>query len=202
MIATPDGHLSRYFYGVDYAPRDLRLGLVEASARQNRQPGGPDSAVLLSLRSGHRQVRRRRHEYRARRRRRCSSCSAAFSCSSLIRRERRARPSRKPWYDRTINRYGQLPLSISGSRPLPRSEVDHSVVLPAGGGGLLHVADFRARSSTSPSATGAAPSANCRTPVHGGMALEIVWSVIPFGLTMVMFSWGASIFFTRKPSAG
>ena len=27
--------------------------------------------------------------------------------------------------------------------------------------------------------------------VHGGMALESVWSVIPFGLTMVMFGWGA-----------
>ena len=31
--------------------------------------------------------------------------------------------------------------------------------------------------------------------LHGGMALEIVWSVIPFGLTMVMFTWGASVFF-------
>ena len=34
--------------------------------------------------------------------------------------------------------------------------------------------------------------------VHGGMALEIVWSVIPFGLTMVMFGWGASIFFRES----
>ncbi len=34
--------------------------------------------------------------------------------------------------------------------------------------------------------------------VHGGMALEIVWSVIPFGLTMVMFTWGASIFFRES----
>jgi len=30
MILTPDGRLSRYFYGIEYAPRDLRLGLVEA----------------------------------------------------------------------------------------------------------------------------------------------------------------------------
>ena len=36
---------------------------------------------------------------------------------------------------------------------------------------------------------------------HGGLALEIVWSVIPFGITMVMFTWGASIFFheSRPP---
>ena len=31
MVATPDGRLSRYFYGVEYSPQDVRLGLVEAS---------------------------------------------------------------------------------------------------------------------------------------------------------------------------
>lgn len=30
-LATPDGRLSRYFYGVEYAANDVRLGLVEAS---------------------------------------------------------------------------------------------------------------------------------------------------------------------------
>jgi cytochrome c oxidase subunit 2 len=30
------------------------------------------------------------------------------------------------------------------------------------------------------------------------LTLEIVWSVIPFGLTMIMFSWGASIFFRES----
>jgi cytochrome c oxidase subunit 2 len=33
---------------------------------------------------------------------------------------------------------------------------------------------------------------------HTGLTLEIVWSVIPFGLTMIMFSWGASIFFRES----
>jgi protein SCO1 len=31
MAVTPAGNLSRYFYGVDYEPKDLKLGLVEAS---------------------------------------------------------------------------------------------------------------------------------------------------------------------------
>lgn len=31
-----------------------------------------------------------------------------------------------------------------------------------------------------------------------GMILEIVWSVIPLGLSMIMFGWGASIFFTES----
>ncbi len=33
---------------------------------------------------------------------------------------------------------------------------------------------------------------------HTGLALEVVWSVIPFGLTMIMFGWGASIFFKES----
>jgi len=44
MILTPEGHLSRYFYGVEYAPRDVRLGLVEAS--QNKI-GSPVDQILL-----------------------------------------------------------------------------------------------------------------------------------------------------------
>jgi protein SCO1/2 len=30
MIATPDGKIAQYYYGVEYPPKDLRLGLVEA----------------------------------------------------------------------------------------------------------------------------------------------------------------------------
>ena len=32
LLLTPDGRISRYFFGVDFPPRDVRLGLVEASA--------------------------------------------------------------------------------------------------------------------------------------------------------------------------
>ena len=31
VVLTPEGYISRYFYGIEYPPRDLRLGLVEAS---------------------------------------------------------------------------------------------------------------------------------------------------------------------------
>lgn len=44
MIATPEGKLSRYFYGIVFSPTDLRLGLVEASSRHI---GNPVDAVLL-----------------------------------------------------------------------------------------------------------------------------------------------------------
>jgi protein SCO1 len=44
MVLTPDGRISRYFYGITYVPRDLRLGLVEAS---KRRIGSPVDTVLL-----------------------------------------------------------------------------------------------------------------------------------------------------------
>src|SRR5437660_9753311 len=31
LVLTPQGRISRYFYGVYYPPKDLRMGLVEAS---------------------------------------------------------------------------------------------------------------------------------------------------------------------------
>jgi protein SCO1 len=45
FVATPDGRLSRYFYGVEYPPRDLRLGLVEAS--QNKIGNAVDQLLLF-----------------------------------------------------------------------------------------------------------------------------------------------------------
>src|SRR4051812_14924809 len=38
MVATPEGRMSRYFYGVDYAPADLRMALVEASKHRISNP--------------------------------------------------------------------------------------------------------------------------------------------------------------------
>lgn len=31
MIATPEGKLSRYFYGIDYSPKDVKFGLIESA---------------------------------------------------------------------------------------------------------------------------------------------------------------------------
>jgi protein SCO1 len=31
MVLTPEGKIAQYYYGVEYAPKDLRLGLVQAS---------------------------------------------------------------------------------------------------------------------------------------------------------------------------
>lgn len=44
IVLTPEGRTSRYFYGIDFPTRDLRLGLVEASAGRI---GSPVDQILL-----------------------------------------------------------------------------------------------------------------------------------------------------------
>ena len=44
MVLTPQGRISRYFYGVDFPPKDLRMGLVEAS--QGRIGNAVDAVLL------------------------------------------------------------------------------------------------------------------------------------------------------------
>ncbi len=44
MVLTPEGKISRYFYGIEYKPRDFRLGLVEAS---QHKIGTPVDAIML-----------------------------------------------------------------------------------------------------------------------------------------------------------
>jgi len=44
LVLTPDGRTSKYLYGIDYGPRDLRLALVEAS---DNGIGTPADRLLL-----------------------------------------------------------------------------------------------------------------------------------------------------------
>lgn len=44
FVTTPEGKLARYFYGIEYAPRDLRLGLIEAA---DNKIGSPADQLLL-----------------------------------------------------------------------------------------------------------------------------------------------------------
>ena len=43
-MLTPEGKLSKYFYGIEYSPKDMRLALVEAS---ENKIGNPVDQILL-----------------------------------------------------------------------------------------------------------------------------------------------------------
>jgi protein SCO1/2 len=44
FVTTPQGKLARYFYGIEYAPRDLRLGLIESA---ENKIGSPVDQLML-----------------------------------------------------------------------------------------------------------------------------------------------------------
>lgn len=44
MLLTPGGKVARYFYGIEYSPRDLRLGIMDAS---QGKVGSPVEKVIL-----------------------------------------------------------------------------------------------------------------------------------------------------------
>lgn len=45
VVLTPEGKIARYLYGIEYAPRDLRLAVVEASAGR---VGNPVDQIILA----------------------------------------------------------------------------------------------------------------------------------------------------------
>ena len=46
--------MSRYFYGIDYAPKDVKFGLMESAENKIGNPAEQLLALLLSLRPGDR----------------------------------------------------------------------------------------------------------------------------------------------------
>ena len=45
MVVTPEGRLSRYFYGIEYGPRDVKLALMESA---DHKIGSPVDQLLLA----------------------------------------------------------------------------------------------------------------------------------------------------------
>ncbi len=39
------------------------------------------------------------------------------------------------------------------------------------------------------------PGDGAPAPIHGSTSLELLWTIIPFGIAMVIFLWGASVYF-------
>ena len=44
MVATPEGKLARYFYGIDYAPKDLKFGIMDSA---ESKVGNPAEQLML-----------------------------------------------------------------------------------------------------------------------------------------------------------
>jgi protein SCO1/2 len=88
VVATPQGKVSRYLFGIDYGPRDLRLALLDA---QGEKVGSPLERVLLYC--YHYDLATGRYSLAIMRVVRLAGAATVFSLGTLIfvwtRRERR-----------------------------------------------------------------------------------------------------------------
>jgi cytochrome c oxidase subunit II len=194
VMLTPDHHISGYFYGVEFSPKDLRLGLVQAS--QNKIGNIGDQVLLYCY---HYDPRTGKYgavisnilklaglgpcsswEHL------CSSCSAPIA----------VRAAQRSWRLETSH------VIMSKFLPLwPDSGLDHG----RPGGCALHLSAAgrrrhdRAHLSRRHGAGDQVSSLPAAKPqIEGSTILEITWSIIPFFVMLTFFIWGAVIYFQER----
>lgn len=192
MVLTPQGRVSRYFYGVEYAPRDLRLGLVEAS--EGKIGSLADQVMLLCF---HYDPTTGKYGVILINLIRIGGILTLIGLMTLfVIFKSRNKGRAKMGYSH--NAFAPLALLDLPLMPPQASsfafEVDAlylvlvliTILFFAAIGGLeLYFAiKYRRRSAT-----------EIPPEVHESRMLEISWIVIPFFVVMILFVWSASLFF-------
>jgi cytochrome c oxidase subunit II len=200
MVLTPQGRLSRYFYGVEYAPRDLRLGLIEASSGRIGTPvdellllcyqydpatGKYSAAVLNALRVGG-----------------ALTCLFIVVLLTLLGRKakRRINSTVKPVNSRLTGIFFLLPFAPDQASTVAGSIDALYLFLVAiatffaaliAGLEIYFAIKYRRRSPDE------FPPASASS-----LKLELTWTVIPSLIVLVIFVWGAKLYFDiyRNPS--
>ena len=206
VILTPKGKVSRYFYDVHYSGRDLRLGLVEASANTIGSPvdqvllfcfhydpsaGKYDLAVLNFVRLGGVVTMLALILFfglQFRRERRAARMAGAFDgIARCFARDTSGLPHRGS----TMNHIAIFPAQASTTA----QSVDHLLIFMVavcGSMGLL-VASlliyFSIRYRRRPGQVGTPPE----TP--SSRKLEWFWTLSPLVFFVAMFVWGANVYF-------
>ena len=192
IIATPDGKLSRYMYGVEFAPRFLRLALVEAS--EGKIGSVVDQVLLLCYHydpttGQYGLVIMNIIRFLA------VLMLVGLGLMFLIFRGKNKGNSKMGYLHNAFvpMPFLQLPLMPTQASTFAW-EVDALYLLLVGmtlvislaiaGLELYFAIKYRRRHA------GEVPP-----EVHESMLLEIVWIVIPFFIVMGIFVWGASIYF-------
>lgn len=203
MVLTPDGRISRYFYGIEYAPRDLKLALVESSGGKI---GSPVDQVLLFC--YHYDPTTGKYGLAVMNVIRAAGAVTIIGLIALIfiMKRRNLRTRARSSRPETAPNLGVLPVAIflpffPDSASTVAGDVDalylflvavalfFSVLIS---GIIIYFAiRYRRRSD-----------AEVGAPIKGSLRLEVAWSIIPFIISMVIFVWGAGVYFTmtRTPS--
>jgi cytochrome c oxidase subunit 2 len=204
MVLTPQGRISRYFYGIDYSPRDLRLGLVEASAGKIGTP--VDQIMLLCY---HYDAATGKYAVMVTNSLRIGGVIIVLLIVTLFfllqRRVKRRKPKEETsWTGASLAVLPFIGLLIpfapdQASSMSGRVDALYAFLLGVAlffgsliaGLEIFFAIRYRRRSKDE------FPSATTQS-----LKLEIAWTVIPFIIAMVIFVWGAKLYFDiyRNPS--
>ncbi|MGE0130588.1 MAG: cytochrome c oxidase subunit II [Blastocatellales bacterium] len=190
IVLTPKGRVARYFYGIEYAPRDLRFGLIEAAEERIGSPvdqvlllcyqydpatGKYSAVVMKSLRLGgvvtvigvaallfalNRKAKRQKRELKP-----ASYCFAVLLIPFL--------PENASSF---AGEFDALFFTLTG--------ISIFFTILIAGLGLYFVIKYRRRSP------GEIPPKTIPS-----IPLEVAWIGIPFLICMVIFVWGASLYY-------
>jgi cytochrome c oxidase subunit II len=192
MVATPDGRLSRYFYGVEYAPRDLKLGLIEAS--EGKIGTLADQVLLLCY---HYDPTTGKYGVVIMTLIRIGGVLTLLALAGLFLMFRyRNKGSAKMGYSHNAF----APLALFGLPLMPEQastfawEVDLMYLalvgltlvffVAIGGLEIYYAIKYRRRSAL-----------EIPPEVHESMFLETIWIVVPFIVTMGLFVWSSSLYY-------
>ena len=196
MVLTPAGRVARYFYGIEYPPRDLRLGLVEAS--QNRIGSPVDQVLLLCY---HYDVATGRYAPFAVGLMRAGGAMSVLALASLIfvmlRREGKRR--RGPKGSETAFSCSLLPLALllpllpeAASTEAQRVDTLFYFMLALCGfvaaGVVVLVVFFAVKYRRRTESQLALPSKAPRW-------VELTWTILPLFIFVGIFVWGARVYF-------
>jgi cytochrome c oxidase subunit 2 len=205
MVATPQGKLSRYLYGIEYAPKDLKFSLIEASQNKIGSPvdqlflfcyhydpvtGKYGPVIMNFIRLGGFAtflglallifIMHRRRAAREKLKEKKSIMNSSFSCVPLL--------------------FNWVPFAPEQGSTVAES-VDYLYVFLVGltiffgvaiSAAIFYFAiKYRRRSED-----------EYPEQIEGSMKLEVLWIVVPFIIVMVIFWWSASVYFKifRPPS--
>ena len=194
LLITPEGTISRYLYGVDYPPKNLRLGLVEAS--ENRLGNPIDQVLLYCYRYN---PATGKYTLLTMRLLRIGGFLTILGLAALVTvliRLEKHNPQSHRAGGSLLTCHWIFPFSRKRASTMA-GQVDaiylFLVALSAffsiliAGAVAFCAIRYRRRSEDEVGST-----------LHGSILLEIIWSAIPLAIVLFLFFWGAKVFFAQS----
>ena len=173
VVVTPDGKLSRYFFGIEYSPRDLKFALIESSNEQDRHAGrsGCCSTAITTIR------RRGNYGFVAMNAVRLGGAVTLAGAGRFRGRARSGAIDARPDTE-LMTIFGIPHLSRAGLDVRARTST-RCISSSSRSCAFFALAVAVAVDRTSASSTAARHDGEIGARIEGNLPLELLWSVIP-----------------------